>query len=332
MAKKANPTAVGSFVLGALVLFVAGTYVLGRGRLFQDDLRFVCNFESSVAGLDIGAPVRFNGVKVGEVSNIQAVWLMGEEGILTPVTLSFGRDSIKPPPGTSAADFAERDPYDVMDRLIETGLRAELLPDSFVTGKLYVAMQSYPDSPVNLKGGTTLPEIPTREAGLVAFAKSIGDLPIQELIEDLLATVRSFRAMADDIEVRETIASVRRLVERVDGQVEPVTLSLRESLQAVEAAAARAAELLETTDSKLDLTIDDVRADVLPLASSMEETLKSMRTTLGRIDESIGDDSEVVYRIVVLLEDLAEAARSITGVARTLERNPEALIKGKPQR
>ena len=332
MAKKANPTAVGGFVLGAAALLVGGTIAVGRGRFFRDDIRYVCHFESSVAGLDIGAPVRFNGVKVGEVSDISAIWRLDENGIHTPVTLSFSRDSIQPPPGTTKEEFARRDPVEIMNGLIEDGLRAELFLDSFVTGKLYVALKSYPDSPVTLRGRGGLPELPTREAGLVRFAKSIGDLPIEELVQEILETIRSIRSTTKGLEIRETVADLRSLLNSVDAEVEPLATSVRETLGTLRDTATAAGGSLETTSADVRATLRELRERITPLSEAADGALASLRATLDSMDGSLGGDSDLLFRATLLMEDLAEAARSIRGLARTLERHPEALISGKPQR
>lgn len=39
MSKKASPTAIGAFVVGAIALAVAGIVVLGSGRFFQKTSR-----------------------------------------------------------------------------------------------------------------------------------------------------------------------------------------------------------------------------------------------------------------------------------------------------
>jgi len=53
----------------------------------------------------------------------------------------------------------------VVDLLIDRGLRAQLQMQSLVTGQLLVALDFYPDKPINLVGGETeyqeMPTIPS---------------------------------------------------------------------------------------------------------------------------------------------------------------------------
>ena len=63
--RKANPAVIGAFVLGAIALSVAAALLFGSGQFFKDTSRWVIYFDSSVTGLDVGAPVIFSGVQVG---------------------------------------------------------------------------------------------------------------------------------------------------------------------------------------------------------------------------------------------------------------------------
>ena len=71
MSKHLNPIAIGGFTMGALVLLVVGLLMFGGGRFFNTDKNFyVIYFDSSLNGLDVGAPVKMQGVKIGIVTAI----------------------------------------------------------------------------------------------------------------------------------------------------------------------------------------------------------------------------------------------------------------------
>ena len=56
--KRASPTVIGAFVVGAVVLAVGGLMLFGSGPLFRKAHTFVAYFDQSVAGLRTGAPVK----------------------------------------------------------------------------------------------------------------------------------------------------------------------------------------------------------------------------------------------------------------------------------
>ena len=99
MSKKANPTAVGAFALGALILLVGVILVFGSDRFMKRSMKAVLYFDESVEGLDVGAPVIFRGVKVGAVTDIQLVYDVARKEFRIPVVyftqlvgLAFGID------------------------------------------------------------------------------------------------------------------------------------------------------------------------------------------------------------------------------------------------
>ena len=71
MTRRASPTLIGLFVMGGLVLVVGALLVLGGREWFTRRVTCVMAFDGSVAGLAVGSPVRFRGVPVGAVSNIE---------------------------------------------------------------------------------------------------------------------------------------------------------------------------------------------------------------------------------------------------------------------
>src|SRR5215468_9262289 len=73
MGTKINPTTIGAFVVSAIVLAVGGVLLFGGGKFFQEKLPYVLFFDSSVEGLNVGAPVIFRGVQVGQVTAISAI-------------------------------------------------------------------------------------------------------------------------------------------------------------------------------------------------------------------------------------------------------------------
>ena len=70
MSKPADPKLIGAFVLGAVLLIIAGSIVLGGGKFFRRTMPVVMYFQGSVSGLSAGSSVNFRGVRVGQVTNV----------------------------------------------------------------------------------------------------------------------------------------------------------------------------------------------------------------------------------------------------------------------
>jgi len=71
MSKKTNKTLIGGFVVGALALAVVAVLIFGGGKFFSEKVKYVLYFESSVKGLNVGAPVIFKGIRIGSVTEIR---------------------------------------------------------------------------------------------------------------------------------------------------------------------------------------------------------------------------------------------------------------------
>jgi paraquat-inducible protein B len=320
MSKQANPTLVGAFVVGAVALAVAGILVFGSGDFFSPQFRCVSFFETSVTGLDEGAAVRYQGVKVGRVSRISAVWGENDE-IVIPVEMTFSRDSVLTPSQAQREDFDRRGARELVSSLVERGLRAVLVQDSLLTGKLHVALQFYPESKPRFVDGVNLPEIPTLQAGIDKIAKRLEELPFDELVSSIIEAMDAIETLATKPGIDSVLAKLEALIARLDAQVDPLSSSTQDLIADLRSASADLSRLL-----------DDVGARVGPVADAATSTLDESRATLASLRGLVGEEDVVAYRVALLLEELTEAARALRVLAETLERQPEALIKGKGDR
>ena len=89
MGRRANPTMIGAFIVGAVALIVIGLLVFGRGHFFPEARKFVLYFDGSIKGLNVGAPVDFQGVKVGSVKFVQVYRSKRGARFRTPVYIEL---------------------------------------------------------------------------------------------------------------------------------------------------------------------------------------------------------------------------------------------------
>ena len=155
MSRQANKSLIGAFVLGAVALIIASIVIFGSRTMFAETYRNVLFFEGSVKGLKVGAPVVFRGVEIGQVT---AIVLQVDPTNLTgrvPVYIEIYQQSIVPLEGAPRYD------EEFLQALIQRGLRAQLQPQSILTGQLMVNLDFHPNSPIRLVGFEhRFPEIP----------------------------------------------------------------------------------------------------------------------------------------------------------------------------
>ena len=95
MGRKANPAIIGAFVIGAVALTVVAVTVWGSGKLFRRQYPCVCYFPGSVNGLSAGAPVKFRGVQIGEVTDVRLLYAQARGTPRIPVFLTIDNERMR---------------------------------------------------------------------------------------------------------------------------------------------------------------------------------------------------------------------------------------------
>ena len=292
---------------------MAGILIFSK-RVGGEVNTFVAYFESSVTGLDRGAPVRFRGVPIGFVHDIKAVTHSIDDDIRIPVYINLVRGSVETEDPSQAESMSLDEVIEYL--IVEKGLRASLALDSLITGKLYVAMDYLPDAPDNRRGRDELHEIPTVASELSQFLKKLEGLEIDELVKMAHKMMESIEALVSSPEVAKSIENVnavlvdvRAAVRKIDEQIEPISLSAQDTL-------AEYRGLAQNVDAKA-------------LTLKLEAALDQARSALATFEGALDPESELRYQASTALTELSGAARSLRVLADYLERHPEALLRGK---
>ena len=155
MGAKANPTVIGAFIVGAVALMIAAILIFGKGKLFTPTITIVMFFEGSVNGLNEGAPVKFRGVDIGTVREVQALYNPTDyTGKVKVVTEIEPRRWSEVMDGVIVASSAEERGPEDFQNLIDQGFRGQLQLQSFVTGLLYVELNFHPGTEAHLAGNS----------------------------------------------------------------------------------------------------------------------------------------------------------------------------------
>lgn len=302
MSKGASPTLVGAFVLGAVVLGIASIVVFGSGRFFKSTRTVVLYYDSNVSGLNLGSPIAFRGVKLGEVTSIRTQWEPAVDDFLIKVMGEIDPASIA---------YHERGGAPGGEPMqVAGGLRARLETQSLVTGQLYVNLDFYPGLVARTYGLDPDPEhteIPTVPSNMQFFqetmrkaAATLADLPIQELVASLDSTVKGIDKLVNSEQTKAAVANLNEsmeelqtLIRSLDRQVAPTAASLQKT--------AAAAEL------------------------AFEQMSQAMRGVSGAVDV----DSPLGIQLETTLTELSEMSRSVRSLSDYLSHQPNALLLGR---
>ena len=351
MDKQASKTLIGAFVVGAVVLIVAGVLIFGSGKLMKKTDTFVLFFESSLQGLSVGSPVLFRGVRIGSVTSITIEANAENLTIHIPVIIEIEPDKIKVIHGERARDVTENLP-----NLIEKGLRAQLKMGSLLTGQLIIELGFSPDTPAKIVGlNTKHPEIPTIPSALERISDIMKDLPFDKIIDKLLSAVEAIENLVSSPDIPDTLHSLkmtvedaRKLLQNLDSRIDPLAMSIDKTVKEygklardVDAQVKPLASSVDSTLQEAQKLVRNVDGRIEPLVSSIDKSLKQAfdalaqaKKTLAVAEATIEKESPVIYQLDKALKEISRMARSIRSLADYLERHPDALLygKGKPKR
>jgi len=318
MAKRVSSATIGIFVTGSLALIMAAVVVLGSGRLFQEQHRFICFFQGDLNGLKVGAPVKFRGVEVGSVAEIRLVLppaygeLKQTAQMTLPVVMEVNAAQLKSQGGTGAALQPSE-----LQVFIKRGMRAQLNTESLLTGLLYINLDLHPKTPANfaLEPGTAkYPEIPTiptdleqvQDEAMKALAK-LDKIDFDALVKSITYAANSANELLSSPDLKATVSMLKE-----------TSASLNKAVIAVHQ----------------EIAMINAKAD--PLLTSMKKTsddaglaLLQAKATMADLQTAVAPGSPLAYRLDVTLDNLSEASGAIRQLADYLQRNPSALVRGR---
>ncbi len=297
--KKANPALVGAFVIGGIALAVGLVVAFGGGRFFADTERYVLFFDGSVTGLTRGSAVKLRGVEIGEVLEVSAI--VGdaprledpetEIEVLTEVIIQIDRSRFK--------RYGRVIPREQRSQVLsEAGLRGRLELQSIVTGQLYVGFDFHPETEARLAGASDeYPELPTIpsltqeiSSTIRALVARIQKMPLEDIMDNLNEAIAAIRDLARSPDLanaithldealvsarstldstRGTVVDARKLINNVDGKVEPVADS-----------AVGALDQARTTLASVDTAVhpeSDVRYELSVALEELAEAARAIR-------------------------------------------------------
>lgn len=353
MSKQVNKTLIGAFILGAAALTVVGILALGGGNLLRESNRYVMYFSGSVKGLSVGAPVQLKGVPIGNVIDMNLVFISDNDSFINQVIFEVPENHVKiagdlPNEGLQKKRITTET---TVYKLIDNGLRGKLQLQSFVTGQLLVSLDFFPDTPVELMGfAQDLLEVPSLPSDMEALAKTFDAIDFQSIVEsiknaaqgiDALATspelheavvavndtLKGYRQLAANLdrqvtrlsdETSATLADVRQLIATTDSQIPPMTTGITDT-------AAEVRKTVANLDQRLQPVMENIEATTVAARDAFQQA-EVMLTNLTTLSE---EDSALIYQIEETLAALRKVAGAVALLADYLGRHPEALLQGR---
>ena len=321
MNKRANLAAVGLFVFVIIAMTITLVLYIGD-RTFsgQEQQRFELLFDSSVKGLNVGAPVTLRGVKIGEVVSVRTKLFGKQQQLLNSVVIAIYLDSI-------VLEGYDNSRDKLINILLENGLGAKLGLQSVLTGLLYVEvdMLGAPPEPTYLT--TEYPQIPTVQGNLEAIIQEFESVNFSELAENASRTMENLAILTSSEELLNMIKVASNAFKRMDFMAGSTSESMAGIRDEFEDISATMADMQKLLANQLPSTTEQLNKTM----TEMRRSMVKLQETLIVVEDSIASDSPMLYQLEQSAQDFSRASRAIEDLADMLEKQPSSFLFGKKE-
>jgi len=266
-------------------------------------LPYLVYFDGSVGGLAPGSPVEWGGIKIGRVTDVRLQYDAAAARVRIPVVIE-----LEPQRVDVIGGDPDRHASEPLAPLVRGGLRAQVKTENLLTGQMAVALDMYPDAaPAELGMGDRYPVIPSVPGQVDSALRSINSildrlsaLPLDQLVTQANATLKSFETLAASPEMKE-------------------------SMRSLAGALSSAQQLLRQANTDLGPAMQKLP----PILDTAQQAVRQLNGTLGSIDQGYGADSTFKRDLTRLMGQVEDTLRSFRDLSDYLEQHPEALVRGK---
>lgn len=240
MKKEPNKKLAGLFLIVGFTLFFAliGQTIWHKMMMDKEDI-LVMYFHESLQGLSEGAPVVFRGVQVGKVVRIKLIADVDDLEFQIPVYIRLNtaavvkKDSIW-------EKLWKKDR--LLESLIENGLRARLVTQSYLTGQLMIELVMLPDTKVSIVQEQTdekFPQIPTVLSKTQEFAEGWNQLKIHQTLTKIDNIVEELQTQLPILlpAISKNAETLNNVLQKVENSTDETIFNANRTLQDISDAA-----------------------------------------------------------------------------------------------
>lgn len=345
MSAKASYFKIGVFVISAVTIAVIAVIILGAGALFQEKVMVETYVDGSVQGLDVGSPVKFRGVQIGNVEDISFVDTEYDLKPGSEDSFQYGRYvmvEMAIQPGELSGD--PEHVQSLLKREIERGLRVRLASQG-VTGTAYLEVD-YLDPKDNppLKIGweprsyyvPSAPSTITRITdSLERILSNLRELDLQGITEGLKESLSVVTKVIEDANVKGIGEQVEDLIMDIDKIIEKG--EIKSILTDASATMAGVRRIVERSEKPMTQALADLRqtsASIESLAKKLDSSSDDLPETMTRLGGIVRQLDELVSsqrpNIQRTLENMRAISQNVRDLSETAKQDPSSIFFGKP--
>jgi paraquat-inducible protein B len=323
---KRNALLIGAFVIFGLAMIVAAVLWLSGNSLFKKQQGAMIYYKGNVTGLYVGAPVGFRGVTVGQVESIGIQVDPATLKALVPVRINLQDNALR-------FNGADKDTPIDLRTLVQRGLRARLVAQSFVTGQKSIELDFVPNTPSTLVGDGSKPEIPALGDRFGALVDQVAELPLRDTVQEMRAAVKDLRDTL--VSVQHTLDGTQNVLGSAADEIKRAGADSRVTLQTATQAikqvqantAAALASVTQLSDSARGV-VATAQPDLQRTLQGTREAAESARLAMNRVAEMTAPNASLRGDLDSAVRDLSQAARGLRDWSELLEEKPNAIVFG----
>jgi paraquat-inducible protein B len=162
--------------------------------------------------------------------------------------------------------------------------------------------------------------MPTIRSSMQEFTETMESLSIGDMVNDARQVLAGLNTLVNSPELAGLLTGVNEFVN--SGELLGIVTNANEAIDDVQALV-----------SNIDGRVGSLSTNAEITLAKVNETLDGVQKTLDAARQSLSiaaEGSPMRYEFKTMLGELTAAARSIRLLAEYLERNPDALLRGKP--
>jgi len=256
---------------------------------FATSFPYILKFNEAVRGLRVGAEVEFRGIKVGEVTNIELEYMgEGEYEIVAFISIQPERLAPRVEPTWENLD-------QLLNELIQSGMRAQLSTGSIITGALYIEL--VPDL------------MPDQDIALIDYDDTISGIPTEE----------------------SKFTHLTRQISQIVGKVQSMPFdSIGQSLD--KGLDELSSLVSDINQSYSEGSAGDLLDNLSEASKGLEILIGNFATAANSLDQALAPDAQLQHELNKMLGEVSDAATSVEQLMQELSRYPNSLIMGKGEK
>jgi paraquat-inducible protein B len=323
---------VGALLLAGIALGLGFLFFLTAGQVGKSAEIFETYLSESVTGLEAGAPVRYRGVRIGQVTEIGLVNAEYRPDSRSQAAAAFQLVLVRMALDPKRATVPDAE---AAQRAVEHGLRARLSSQG-LTGVSYVELdfvdaERFPPREVPWTPAyPVIPSMPSTVAQVQNAAEQvlsrIQDAPIEEILSNIASLTGALNGQASsgDLartlrEAAETMTALRQAVAEAD---------IGNTMRELRGVAANLNGLTGGPEARRALTgiagaAEGLRTAAAQLPTAIQSLERTARSARGVTQDTNAD-------LAPILRDLRAVASNLRDTTEVLRRAPGAAILGAP--